>query len=259
MSKLEFDDELSRVVEEFNTSPQAIARRARILDVLALKPGNRVLDVGSGPGHQAFEMASVVGKTGRVEGVDVAESAVEIARSRCSELTNVGFQVGEAASIPFDDGTFDAVMSSQVFEYLDDVPGGLVEIHRVLKPSGRVLIHDTDWGTAVWHSSDANRTARIMNVWDGHLADPVLPRTFGAKLKDGGFSNVRSEAFVQLDTECDASSASAILIGFIAGYVVSQGVSQSEADGWADDLRALGASGSYFCSWNEYIFTADKT
>ena len=48
------------------------------------------------------------------------------------------------------------------------------------------------------------------------------------------------------------------IIGFIADYVVSQGVSQSEADAWADDLKALGSAGNYFCSWTEYIFTADK-
>lgn len=256
MSKIEFDDEWSRAVEAFNTSPEARARRARILTALALEPGDRILDVGSGPGHQAFELAAVVGTEGRVEGVDLADSAVEIARQRCSELPNVGFQVGDAFNLPFDDSTFDVVMSSQVFEYLDDVPAALLEVRRVLKSSGRVLIHDTDWGTAVWHSGDWGRTDRIMTVWDGHLADPFLPRTLGAKLNDGGFQNVRSEAFVQLDTGYDATTASAILIGFIAEYGVSQGFARSEADAWLSDLTNLGAD--YFCSWNEYIFTADK-
>ncbi len=64
MAKLEFDDEGSRLVEEFNASAGATARRARILQALALQPGDRVLDVGSGPGHQAFEMSSVVGAPG---------------------------------------------------------------------------------------------------------------------------------------------------------------------------------------------------
>ena len=51
MANLEFDDEVSRLVEEFNASAGATARRARIVDALALKPGDRLLDVGSGPGH----------------------------------------------------------------------------------------------------------------------------------------------------------------------------------------------------------------
>jgi ubiquinone/menaquinone biosynthesis C-methylase UbiE len=258
MAKLEFDDEVSRVVEQFNASAGATARRARILQALGLKEGDYVLDVGSGPGHQAFEISSVVGTTGRIDGVDCAESAVDISRRRCSELDNVNFQVSEASRLPFDDASLDAVMSSQVFEYLDDVAGGLVEMYRVLKSGGRVLIHDTDWGAALWHSTDADRMARVMKTWDAHLVDPHLPQTLGRKLANAGFRNVRAEAIVQTEMSYDPSSVSAVLMKFIAGYVVSQGIPQSEADAWADDLVKLGSSGDYFFSSNEYIFTAYK-
>jgi len=100
--------------------------------------------------------------------------------------------------------------------------------------------------------------ARIMKIWDGHLADPHLPQSLGRKLADAGFKNTRAEPVVHVETDYDPSSVSAILMKFVDGYVVSQGVSQSEADAWADDLRALGSSGDYFSSSNEYIFTADK-
>ena len=258
MAKLEFDDEGSRLVEEFNASAGATARRAKILEALDLKRGFHVLDVGSGPGHQVFEMSSVVGDSGRIDGVDSAESALDIARHRCSELDNVNFQLGEASMLPFADATFDAVMSSQVFEYLDDVAGAIAEMFRVLKSGGRVLIHDSDWGAFLWHSSDPDRMARIMTIWDGHLADPHLPQSLGRKLTDAGFKNVGAEPVVHVETSYDPNSVSAILMKFVVGYVVSQGVSQSEADDWADDLRALGSSGDYFFNHNEYIFTADK-
>jgi SAM-dependent methyltransferase len=258
MAKLEFDDEGFRLVEEFNASAGAIERRARIQEVLALKPGDRVLDIGSGPGHQAFDMSIAVGSTGRIDGVDPAESAVEIAQRRCSELSNTSFRAGEASNLPFDDGTFDAVMSSQVFEYLDDVSDGLAEAFRVLKPGGRVLIHDTDWGALLWYSSDAARMARIMKSFEGHLADPHLPRALVPKLGDAGFVNVNAKPVVQVETSYNPSSVSAILMKFVVGYVVSQGTSQGEADAWANDLRQLGATGHYFFSSNEYIFTADK-
>jgi SAM-dependent methyltransferase len=258
MTKLEFDDEGSRLVEEFNASAGAIARRARIQQALALKPGDRVLDVGSGPGHQVFDMAAAVGPTGLVHGVDPAESALEIGRRRCSGLSNTSFRSGESSNLPFDDATFDAVMSSQVFEYLDDVPGGLAEAFRVLEPGGRLLIHGTDWGALLWHSSDASRMSRIMQSFEGHLADPHLPQTLGPKLGDAGFVNVRAEPVVHVETSYNPSSVSAIITKYVVGYVVSQGTSQGEADAWASDLRELGATGHYFFSLNEYIFTADK-
>jgi SAM-dependent methyltransferase len=258
MAKLEFDDEGSRLVEEFNASAGAIARRARIQKALTLKPGNRVLDVGSGPGHQVFDMSLTVGATGRIDGVDPAESALEIGRRRCSELSNTSFRAGEASNLPFDDATFDAVMSSQVFEYLDDVAGGLAEAFRVLKPGGRVLIHDTDWGALLWHSSDAARMARIMKCFEGHLTDPHLPHTLGPKLGDAGFVNVSAEPIVHVETSYDPSSVSAIIMKFVVGYVVSHGISQVDAEAWANDLRESGAEDHYFFSSNEYIFTADK-
>jgi ubiquinone/menaquinone biosynthesis C-methylase UbiE len=255
---LEFDDETSRIVEEFNASRGAIERRRRIMATLALQAGEAILDVGSGPGHQAFEMSSIVGPDGRVQGVDPAESAIAIASRRCLGLSNVHFELGDVTQLPFGDKSFDAVMSSQVFEYLENVSAGLQEIYRVLRPEGRVLIHDTDWGSLLWRSSDAQRMARVMGVWDRHLSDPHLPQTLALKLRNAGFCDIKAEPIVQLETVFDPGSVSGVLMRFIVGYVESQGVSASEASAWKDDLENRGAAGDYFFSSNEYIFTGRK-
>jgi ubiquinone/menaquinone biosynthesis C-methylase UbiE len=256
---LEFDDETSRVVEEFNRSQGAMERRRRIVVALALQPGEAILDVGSGPGNQVFEMSSIVGPGGRVQGIDPAESAIAIASRRCSGLSNVHFELGDVAQLPFDDGTFDAVMSSQVFEYLQNVKVGLKEIYRVLRPGGRVLIHDTDWGAWLWRSSDPQRMARVMEVWDKHLADPHLPQTLAPKLRDAGFSDIKVEPIVQIETEYDPGSVSGILMNFIVGYVESQGMSASETSAWKEDLEELGTAGDYFFSSTEYVFLGRKS
>jgi len=258
MCQLEFNDATTRLVEEFNASAGASRRRARLLEVLALKPGEHVLDVGPGPGHYAFEMSPAVGDAGRVAGVDNSEQALATARRRCSGLANVGFFLGEAVALPFDAATFDAVLSTQVFEYLPDVGAALAEVFRVLKPGGRVLIHDTEWDAWAWYSSDRARMNRIIEVWDYHLADPHLPQTLGAKLTAAGFKDVGVEPLVHVETTYDPASMSAVLTKFVAGYVTSQGIPESEVTAWADDLRALGTSGDYFFSTNEYIFTGTK-
>ncbi len=121
-----------------------------------------------------------------------------------------------------------------------------------------MLIHDTDWGALLWHSTDAPRMARIMKCFEGHLADPHLPHTLVPKLGDAGFVNVSAEPVVQVETSYDPSSASAIITKFVVGHVVSRGISQGEADAWANDLLGLGSVGRCFFSVNEYIFTADK-
>ena len=258
MTQLEFDEATSRLMEEFNVSAGATMRRKWLLDVLALKLGEHVLDVGPGPGHYAFEMSSAVGGTGRVAGVDSAKDSIETAQRRCAGLANVGFHPGDAADLPFNEAAFDAVLSTQTFEYLPDVGAALAEVFRVLKPGGRVLIHDTEWDAWVWHSSDRARMHRIMGVWDNHLADPHVPQTLGPKLAAAGFTDVGVEPLVHVETTYDPASMSAILTKFVAGYVTSQGIPDREATAWADDLRALGSSGDYFFSSNEYIFTSTK-
>jgi SAM-dependent methyltransferase len=258
MAKSEFDDDFLRLVEEFNTSAGAIERRSRIKRALDLRPGHHVLDVGAGPGHQVAEIAPKVAPGGLVKGVDAAESAIAIARERWTGFDNVEFVSGDAYKLPFENSTFDAVMSSQVFEYLDNVAAALSEVFRVLKPKGRVLIHGTEWGALLWRSSNAERMARFMSVWDGHLADPHMPQTLVKKLSTAGFKAAKAEPVVHVETSYDPTSMSAILMKFVVSYVVSQGISQDEADAWADDLLSLGTAGEYFFSSNEYIFSAEK-
>ena len=258
MENLEFDDEATQVLEAFNASPGARMRRVQILQALDLAAGHSVLDVGSGPGHQAAEISPLIGPQGLVEGIDIEDSANSTARARCAGLANVHFRVGDTYALPFDDAGFDRVLSSQVFEYLPDIPGALAEIFRVLKPRGRVLIHDTDWGTLIWPSSDQKNAGHILDVWDGHLADPYLPRTLGSRLSEAGFTDIKATPIVQVETVFDAQSLSAAMINFVAGYVVSQGVAPAQVDVWAADLRGRQAPGSYFFSLNEYIFTATK-
>jgi SAM-dependent methyltransferase len=258
MAKSEFDDDFLRLVEEFNTSAGAVERRSRILRALDLRPGLHVLDVGAGPGHQVAEIAPNVAPGGLVKGIDAAESAIAIARERWTGFDNVEFVSGDAYKLPFENSTFDAVLSSQVFEYLNDVAAALSEVFRVLKPKGRVLIHGTEWGALLWRSSNAERMSRFMNIWDGHLADPHMPQTLAKKLRTAGFEAAKAEPVVHVETSYDPTSMSAILMKFVVGYVISQGISQDEADAWADDLLSLDAAGEYFFSSNEYIFSAAK-
>lgn len=256
--KLEFDDEGSRLVEEFNASPEAQERRRRIAKAFSLQPGELVLDVGSGPGHQVCEMSAAVVPTGQLVGIDPAESAIAISSQRSRGLTNVRFKQASLPTLPFDDASFDAVMSSQVFEYLDNATHALQEIRRILRPGGRVLIHDTEWGALLWHARDREQMAKIMKAFDGHLADPHIPQTLGAKLRHVEFVDVAVEPVVHVESDLIQGSMSEVLMKFVVGYVESQGISSAETKNWVQDLTRLSERGEYFFSSNEYIFTAGK-
>jgi ubiquinone/menaquinone biosynthesis C-methylase UbiE len=227
------------------------AQRCRVLELLAPEPGWQVLDVGCGPGHLAAELASAVGPSGRVCGADVSEHMLALARQPEVEFVHVS-----GTALPFDDGTFDAAVATQVYEFVEDLPAALGELWRVLRAGGRVLVLDTDWDTLVWHSSDAARMSRVLDGWRRRLADPHLPRTLARALRDAGFEVTRREALTIFDPHGREDSYSAHQIEHLGASAV--GVPDEEIEAWAADLRRLAATGEYFFSLNRYIFLATK-
>jgi ubiquinone/menaquinone biosynthesis C-methylase UbiE len=85
-----------------------------VLDTLSLATAERAIDVGSGPGLLAYDMAAVVGPEGRVCGIDLSEAM--LARKRCASQPWAEFKTADATRLPFATGSFDAAVSTQVYE-----------------------------------------------------------------------------------------------------------------------------------------------
>ena len=254
---LQFDPEVSRQIESVYTTPDVVEQRRVVRAALALRPGDRVLDVGVGPGLLAAEMAGEVGPDGRICGIDISESMLAIAGTRTDVPGGPGIELEQAtvARIPHPAESFDVVVSTQVFEYVDDVAGALEEVRRVLRPAGRVVLLDTDWGSVVWRSSDDERMARVLTAFEDHLADPHLPRTLADVLAKSGFTLTHEQVVPILNTAYDARTYSAGLIDIVSDFVPGHaGVTEEDARAWADDLRSLGPR--YFFSLNRYLFVA---
>jgi ubiquinone/menaquinone biosynthesis C-methylase UbiE len=255
---LQFNDETARRIEAMYLHPDMIERRRRVRQALVLAPGERVIDIGCGPGFLMTEVAADVGPTGWACGLDLSESMLALARDRCAGQPGaawVDFRQGDAVTLPFPDASFDAAVATQVYEYVADVPRALAELHRVLRPGGRAVIVDTDWDSIVWHSTDPGRTARILAAWDEHLADPYLPRTLRPLLRQAGFVAEKPEAITTINIEFAGYSRGAadLVAAFIPGR---RGIAQEDAVAWLEDLRRLDEEGSYFFSLDQYLFLA---
>jgi arsenite methyltransferase len=257
MSMLEFDDEAARRIQRTYATPDVVQQRAEVLALVAARPGERVLDIGSGPGYLVASLADAVGSGGAVHGLDRSEPMNALARHLLEGRPWVTIDDGDVLELPYPDGAFDAAVSTQVYEYVADVARALSQLRRVLRPGGRALVLDTDWDSVVWHAADRERHRRIMAAWDEHLVDPHLPRTLPGLLRRAGFLVTGRHLIPLFNPTYEPESYSALTMDLIARFVVGrQGVTASDVDAWTADLRERGAEDDYLFSINRYAFVA---
>ncbi|MCU0551800.1 MAG: class I SAM-dependent methyltransferase [Leptolyngbya sp. Prado105] len=129
------------------------------IDHLALRPGDRVLDVCCGSGASAIPAAVRVGAAGQVLGIDIAESLLQLARDKAQQqgLENIKFQVGDFETLGFPDESFDAIVCVFGIFFVPDMQAAVRELWRMLRPGGKLAI--TSWGERVFEP--ANRV-----FWD---------------------------------------------------------------------------------------------
>ena len=256
-----FDESAGQIEAIYRTSDVAAQRRTT-LRALALGPGERVLDVGCGPGFLAAEMGAAVGATGRVVGIDRSPAMLALAHARCDSAgcgPQVELHPGDARRLPAAEGDFDAAVAVLTYEFSGDVDAALAELYRVLRPGGRAVVVDTDWDSIVWHSSDRFRMEQVLAAWVEHLADPYLPRTLAPRLRRAGFVMHHREIVPLFNPEWGADTYSFRLIGLIQPLVAGRhGLTPADVADWAADLRRLGDAGTYFFSLNRYLFLATK-
>lgn len=262
MAGMLYDDKAAAQLEQAYATTDMIVQREDVRRSLRAAAGESILDLGSGPGFLACELALEVGATGRIVGVDISSDMNSIASKRIA-AAGLGDRVeileGDATALTFADATFDATVSMQVIEYLAEPDAALQELVRVLRPGGRLVIVDTDWDSLVWAATDRRRAARIAVAWNEHLPDPYLPQSLAPRLRAAGFEVREIRILPILNTAYDATTFSYNIAPLIAAFVPGHGgISEDEANEWLNDLAELQQQGRYFFSVNRYLFAASR-
>lgn len=231
---------------------------------LQLAAGHRVLDVGFGPGADTVAMASVVGPTGRVVGVDhdaamVAEAQRRAAAAGCGPW--VTHQVADAASLPFDDEYFDRARSAQLFQHLlAPASSVLAEMVRVTKLGGRVVVADTDWGSLSVHSREADIERRIIQCnaercFNNGYSGRSLPGLFRQR---GNLAGVTIEAVPIFTVDYQLGRQLLLLDQVEQEALQSKVVTPEELERWRGDLQDLDERGAFFMSLTVFVVAARK-
>ena len=259
MTHTVFDEETGRQLEALYGIGDVVRRRGLVRSALAPVPGERILDVGCGPGFLSAELHQEVGPAGSVVGVDSSPAMLALAARRCDSLGNVTFQEGDATSLPVADASFDGAVCVQVLEFVADAPAALRELYRALRPGGRVVVWDIDWATVSWHSNDPARMARVLEAWDEHLTHPSLPRVLAPAMRSAGFQDVAMAPHPFATASFDPGSYGVAIIPAIASFVsVRRGVSGDEAKAWASELNELGERGEFYFASLQFCFQGTR-
>lgn len=257
--QLEFDERTARRLERNYLIGDAQRRRDIVRAALSAQPGERVLDAGCGPGFYCAELADEVGPDGAVVGVDLSPAMLELARRRCEGRPNVSFADGPVTALPAEDAGFDALVSVQVLEYVPDIGAALREMHRVLRPGGRIVAFATDWAATSIHSGDDALTDRVLRAWDEHLAHPALPRVLAPRLRDAGFEDVSVTAHGFVSTAFAPDDYAGVTVPFIGRFVTGrQGIAAEDAERWVTDLQARAERGDAYVATLSCCFSARR-
>jgi hypothetical protein len=146
-----------------------------------------------------------------------------------------------------------------VLEYVADPSEALAELHRVVRPGGRVVVWDVDWATVSSQAVDTTLSERVWRAWDQHLTHPSLPRTLAARMRSVGFEHVRMQAHPFATCELDPQTYGPALMPLIAMFVVGRdGITDDEAQAWVSEQQQLNARGEFYFASTQVCFTASR-
>lgn len=156
--------------------------------IASLKPGETVLDLGSGAGLDCFLSARQVGPTGRVIGVDMTDNMLELARRNQIKvgLDNVEFRKGEIEKLPVADATVDVIISNCVINLSTDKDAVFREAFRALKPGGRFAVSDV-----VTRGEVPPEFREALDLWAGCLSGALDENDYARRLRAAGFVDVQ--------------------------------------------------------------------
>jgi demethylmenaquinone methyltransferase / 2-methoxy-6-polyprenyl-1,4-benzoquinol methylase len=179
-------DRIARVYDRMNsvmTAGMDERWRRRAVDLAALRPGDRALDVATGTGDLAVELSRRVGPRGQVVGLDFSESMLELARGKAPGLR---FEAGNALAMPYADGEFAATTVGFGARNFSDLRAGLAEMARVTRPGGRVVVLEItspqrpplSWFFRLWFDRIVPALGRLAGDPDAYSYLPSSVRRF---------------------------------------------------------------------------------
>jgi ubiquinone/menaquinone biosynthesis C-methylase UbiE len=224
-------------------------------EALHLQQGMRVLDAGCGTGDDVRALAEIVGRNGRACGVDFSQVMIDEAIAR-GVPENAEFVRASASELPYEDATFDAARSERVFQHLEHPDAAALELHRVVKPGGVVMLLDQDWETLAVAGSEKELTRKICRAFADHGANGWAGRYHRGLLTRAGFHDVVITPFPYM---LPYPAAMSLILEPAVEYARSRDiVTAHEAAQFLADLQMAEEREEFVCAFTFFAATARR-
>jgi len=236
--------------------PEMDAETRMVIDMLDVRPGDRVLDVGSGTGTDLVALGE---RAGTVVGVDRSGQMLATARARCADEPGVHLLAADAAATALRSQTFDRCLAARVLQHVASPAAVVAEAFRVLRPGGRIVLSEPDWDSLVVWPGDVDVVRRIV----AHRTDRIRHGSIGRRLR----ALLGHAGFVEIDTWTTAGQGHTRLdladrlLGLrrAARAAADAGaIANAAADAWTRDLEAADADGTFFAALTRFTAAAQR-
>ncbi len=228
-----------------------------LLAPLDLRPGLKVLDVGSGPGQTTIEIARRVGPAGGVTGIDINADFIARAQARAREQqleSRIKFVASAFPPLPFADASFDRVWCKNVLVYVDSAAETVAEMVRVTAPGGVVVASDSDWEMMALEVGPKGqaRSDRIMAAAKAvALNEPRIGRRLLGLFRAAGLRDVKVKVLPGAD---QSGRTAAVPRASFANYAAASGqIGNDEIQQWLADIDRAIKDGLYLFILPQFV------
>ena len=243
--------QMAAFLEERSRAPDMQAVNQKLCKTIAAKPGERLLEVGSGSGILCRMLAPRLQPGGQITGVDISpEMTIEAQKYALAQgiSSGIAFEIGTAEALPYPEASFNGAIAARLLLHATDPDAVIQEMKRVVRPEGRVVVLDWDFDTAAVDHPDRELSRRILH-WrnDHHGGNNWSGRQLWQRMRTAGLQNLSVHPWVSVTHhETDGLTQSL----WRAAQVACEGgaISPAEQEAWTLELKSRIQAGTFFAS-----------
>ena len=247
---------LVRLLDSGSTLEGIRACKQIMLNLLDVRIGHSVLDVGCGVGDDARDIARLVGQTGLVVGLDYSDAMIEVARERSlASGLPIEFQLGDAQNLIFEDSSFDRYRTEKTLMHLADPKMAVSEAARVLRSGGKAVAFDFDHDGLFIDSPQKETTRKMVRLFGDSLRNGLIGRQMPRLFQEAGLVDV---SVVPHTVLMHYEFLHQLLDGFMAKELDAGTLTGDEVATWWRGLDEASSKGRFFAGVTGFIVSGRR-